>query len=107
MTVSYLKRKLYSEEEAFYLSRNYVVTASLQYLLVTTQETVTTEKNAKFATKGIRFLYMIIRLKTPNKKRKWLWAKGISLCSCEHEFGANKYVCGASNGKVKAFKLYS
>lgn len=87
--------------------RNYAVNASLIYLLVTMQETVTIWKNAKFARKGIRFLYKIIRLKSPNKKRKWLWAKGISLCNCEHGFGANKYVCGASNGKVKAFKLYS
>ena len=51
--------------------------ASLQYLLVTTGETIRKGKNAKFARKGTRLLYMVIRLKNPKKNLKRVVRKGI------------------------------
>ena len=68
--LSHLKKKAYKKEAGFYLSRNCAMAASLQYLLVTTQETVRKGKNAKFARKGTQLTYMVIRLKNPKKNLK-------------------------------------
>ena len=40
MSVSHLKKKIYSKEAGFYLSGDCAMGDSLQYLLVTAQETV-------------------------------------------------------------------
>ena len=51
-------------------SRNCAMAASLQYLLVTMQETVSKGKNAKFPRKDTRRLCMVIRLKNTKKNLK-------------------------------------
>ena len=43
---------------------------SLQYLLVTTQETVRKGKKAKLARRVTQLLYMVIRLTVPKKNLK-------------------------------------
>ena len=68
MSLSHLKKKTHRKEARFYLSRNCAMAASLQYLLVTTQEAVRKGKNAKFARKGTQLLSMVIRRKKPKEK---------------------------------------
>ena len=51
--------------------------ASLQYLLVTTGETIRKGKNAKFARKGTRLLCTVMRMKNPKKNLERVVRKGI------------------------------
>ena len=60
-------QELTGKGAGFYLSRNCVMAPSLQYLLVTMQQTVRKEKNAKSARKGTQLLCMIVRLKKTKK----------------------------------------
>ena len=50
------------------MNRNCAMAASLQYLLVSMQETVRKVKNAKFAREDVRLLSMVLRLENPQKK---------------------------------------
>ena len=50
------------------MNRNCAMAASLQYLLVSMQETVRKGKNAKFAREDVRLLSMVLRLENPQKK---------------------------------------
>ena len=61
------KERGLKEKSRFYLSRNCAMTASLKYVLVTAQETVRKQKNAKFTRKGTRLLCMVIILKNRKK----------------------------------------
>ena len=51
--------------------------ACLQYLPVTTRETIRKEKNAKFVRKGTRLLCMVVKLKNPKKNLKRVVRKQI------------------------------
>ena len=83
------------------MNRNCAMAASLQYLLLTMQETVRKEKNAKFSRKSTQLPCMVIRLKNPKKILKGVvWKRIRSKRNSEHEFEGNKYMCGACNRKV-------
>ena len=71
------KQKGLQEKRRFLFDKNCAMAACLQYLPVTTRETIRKGKNAKFVRKGTRLLCMVVKLKNPKKNLKRVVRKQI------------------------------